>query len=382
MKIEFYRHNINDDDISRVNQVLRSIFLTTGDQVKEFEQQLACYLGCKYAVGLTSCTAALHLALLACNIGPGDEVITTPMTFIATVNAIIHTGATPVFVDVEPDTGNLDASLIEKAITSHTRAILPVHLYGQLCDMRSIREIADNHGLYVIEDAAHCLEGERDGIRPGQLGDVACFSFYATKNITSGEGGAIVTNNQEIAAKIRRLSLHGMSKGAADRYVKKYEHWDMVECGWKYNMDNIQAALLIGQLDRIDQLRQRREEISHRYEEAFDNIPGISYPRIKPGNNKSARHLFTIWVEPDNRDNVLHGLQERGIGVAINFRAIHLLTYFVNEYKFERNMFPCAERIGDSTVTIPLYPKLMDEEVTYIIDALREVTRDETVFIS
>jgi dTDP-4-amino-4,6-dideoxygalactose transaminase len=373
MKVEFYRHNINDDDIHRVNQVLRSIFLTTGNAVKEFEQQLATYLGCKYAVGLTSCTAALHLALLACNIGPGDEVITTPMTFIATANTIVHTGATPVFIDVEPDTGNLDASQIENAITPRTRAILPVHLYGQLCDMRAIRRIADKHGLYIIEDAAHCLEGEREGIRPGQLGDVACFSFYATKSITSGEGGAIATNNQEIADKIRLFSLHGMTKGAADRYVKKYEHWDMVECGWKYNMDNIQAALLIGQLNRIDQLWQRREEISRRYEEAFDHIPGISYPKMKAGNNKSGRHLFTIWVEPDKRDYVLHGLQERGIGVAVNFRAIHLLSYFANEYKYKRNMFPYAERIGDSTISIPLYPKLKNEEITYVTNSVLEV---------
>lgn len=371
MKIEFYRHNIDENDITRVNQVLRSIFLTTGDQVKEFEDQLAAYLGVKHAVGLTSCTAALHLSLLACDIGPGDEVITTPMTFIATANAILHCGAKPVFVDVEPNTGNIDATLIESAITPRTKAILPVHLYGQLCDMKTIRKIADKHKLFIIEDAAHCIEGKRDGIGPGQLGDVACFSFYATKNITSGEGGAIATNSQEIAERVKLLRLHGMSKGAADRYVKKYEHWDMVECGWKYNMDNIQAALLLGQLERIDQLWQQREKICKQYEEAFNDVPGLNYPKMIPGDNKSARQLFTIWVKPSRRDAILHGLQERGVGVAVNFRAIHLLRYFRENFVFTRRMFPIAENIGDSTISIPLYPKLTDIEVNYIIDTVK-----------
>lgn len=373
MHIEFYRHNIDEDDINRVNQVLHSIFLTTGDQVKEFEEQLAAYLGVKYAVGLTSCTAALHLSLLACGIGPGDEVITTPMTFIATANAILHTGAKPVFVDVEPDTANIDASLIEAAITSHTKAILPVHLYGQLCDMRAIRRIADKHDLYIIEDAAHCLEGVREGIRPGQLGDVACFSFYATKSITSGEGGAIATNSQNIAERVKLLRLHGMSKNAADRYIKKYEHWDMVECGWKYNMDNIQAALLIGQLGRTDSLCQLREEIAQRYEKAFNNIPGLDFAKIKPGYNKSSRHLFTIWVVPEKRDKVLYDIQEQNIGVAVNYRAIHLLSYFRNEFEFTRGMFPVAEKIGDSTISIPLYSSLSDIEVDYVIKSVLEV---------
>lgn len=371
MKIEFYRHNIDEDDITRVNQVLRSIFLTTGDQVKEFEDKLAAYLKIKYAVGLTSCTAALHLSLLACDIGPGDEVITTPMTFIATANAILHCGAKPVFVDVEPDTGNIDAALIESAITPRTKAILPVHLYGQLCDMKAIRKIADKHKLFIIEDAAHCIEGKRDGIGPGQLGDVACFSFYATKNITAGEGGAIATNSQEIAERVKLLRLHGMSKGAADRYVKKYEHWDMVECGWKYNMDNIQAALLLGQLERIDHLWQRREEICEQYEKAFSGIPGIDYPRVIPGDNKSARQLFTIWVEPSLRDAILHGLQERGVGVAVNFRAIHLLKFYRQKYGFSKGIYPRAEQIGDCTMSIPLYPKLLEDEVAYVINTVK-----------
>lgn len=188
-KIEFYKHSISQKDIDNTVKVLRSLFLTTGETVKEFEEKFSQYLGCKYTVGVTSCTAALHLSLLAYGVGSGDEVITTPMTFIATANSIIHAGATPVFVDVEPETGNIDANLIEGAITSRTKAILPVHLYGQMCDMKRIREIADKYHLLVIEDAAHAIETSREGVRPGELGDAACFSFYATKNITSGEGG-------------------------------------------------------------------------------------------------------------------------------------------------------------------------------------------------
>lgn len=372
MKVEFFKHNINDEDIQRATKVLNSVFLTTGEEVKLFESKLASYVGCEYAVGLTSCTAGLHLALLACGIGQGDEVITTPMTFIATANSVIHVGAKPVFVDVEPSTGNIDVTKIEAAITKKTRAIILVHLYGQLCDMKEIRRIADKYNLSVIEDAAHSLESVRDGIRPGQLGDVVCFSFYATKNITSGEGGAIATNSAELADKIRKLSLHGMSKGAAQRYTKKYEHWDMELCGWKYNMDNIQAALLNGQIDRIDSLLADRERISQQYEKELSNVSGVDFPQIYPGS-KSARHLFTIWVDGEKRDYIMSQLQDEGVGVAVNFRAIHLLKYFRQEYGFERGAYPVAEKIGDSTITIPLYPKLSDEEINHVINSIKKV---------
>jgi dTDP-4-amino-4,6-dideoxygalactose transaminase len=373
MRIEFHKHNISQQDIDNATQVLHSIFLTTGEQVGEFEKNFSQYLGCRYTVGVTSCTAALHLSLLASGIGPGDEVVTTPLTFIATANSVMYVGARPVFVDVEPETGNINADLIEAAVTSKTKAILPVHLYGQICDMRKIRKIADTHSLAVIEDAAHAIEAVRDGSRPCELGDAACFSFYATKNITSGEGGAVSTNNKEIAEKIEKLRLHGMSKGAAERYSNRYEHWDMEILGWKYNMDNIQAALLLGQLNRIEQNWERRELICRMYEDAFKNNPNISLLKIVPGS-KSARHIFTILVPPERRDDILWKLQEKGVGVAVNFRVIHLLSYYRRTFGYEKGVFPVAETIGDSTITIPMYPKLTDEEVQYIIQMVKEVT--------
>jgi len=373
MRVEFYKHTISQGDIDNAVKVLNSLFLTTGETVEHFERRFSQYLGCKYAVGVTSCTAALHLSLLAYGIGADDEVITTPMTFIATANAIIHAGATPVFVDVESETGNMDAGLIEGAISSRTKAILPVHLYGQLCDMKRIRKVADKHHLAIIEDAAHAIEANREGIRPAELGDAACFSFYATKNITSGEGGAISTNNEGTAEKLKKLRLHGMSKGAAERYFKRYEHWDMEMLGWKYNMDNIQAALLLNQLENIEKNLERRQEICGMYEDAFTGDSRVSCLRVLP-DSKSARHMFTILVPPERRDGILRQLQERGIGVAVNYRAIHLLTFYRQAYGYKRGMFPVAEEIGDSTITLPLYPKLTNEEVRYVIQAVREVT--------
>lgn len=375
MKVDFYKHNLTQQDIDNAVKVLNSLFLTTGEAVAEFESKFSQYLGCKYTVGVTSCTAAMQLSLLALGIGSGDEVITTPMTFIATANSILHAGATPVFVDVEADTGNIDAGSVEGAITEKTKAILPVHLYGQLCDMRKLRKIADEHHLVIVEDSAHAIESVRDGVRPGGLGDASCFSFYATKNITSGEGGAISTNDQETADTLKKLRLHGMSKGAAERYTKRYEHWDMEILGWKYNMDNIQAALLLNQLEKIEEYWQRREAICNMYEEAFEDVPEITCLKVLPGS-KSGRHLFTILVHPDTRDLVLERLQQKGVGVAVNFRAIHLLTYYRQAYGYGRGVFPIAERIGDSTITLPLYPKLTDAEVEYVIKSVKEACAD------
>ncbi len=289
MKVEFFKHNINKQDIANVNKVLNSLFLTTGDTVKEFENKFALYLGIKNVIGVTSCTAALHLCLLAWGIGEGDEVITTPMSFCATSNAILQSGAFPMFVDVEKDTGLIDVELIEDAITSKTKAIMPVHLYGQMCDMRRIRQIANKYNLVVIEDAAHCIEGYRDNTKVGHLGDAACFSFYATKSITCGEGGAIVTDDTEKAGLIKTLRNHGTNKLDIG--------YNMPILGYKYNMNNIQAAFaLSGHLELVGKQRFVHDYIHN----LFDIDPESIFLQWQKTNNQviAVRHANTLSVLP------------------------------------------------------------------------------------
>ena len=367
MKVDFYRHNIDEADISRLVDTIHTPFITTGPLVAEFEERFAQYLGVAGAVAVASCTQAGFLALAYWQIGPGDEVIVPAMTFLASATMVLHTGATPVFVDVDPLTGLIDPAAVEAAITSRTRAIVAVHLYGQLADMRALRAVADRHGLRLLEDSAHCIEGIRDGFKPASLGDAACFSFYATKNITCGEGGAIASNDADLVAGTRLLRLHGMNKSAADRYTKRYQHWDMVMLGYKANMTDMQASLLVGQLERIETLLARRESIAQTYEQRFCEI-GVGHPRIVEG--RSARHVFTIWTEPGQRDRVLTELQESEIGVAVHYRAVPTLTYFRETYQLRPNQFPVAESIGDRTLTIPLYPTLAEEQIAHVLDSV------------
>jgi UDP-4-amino-4-deoxy-L-arabinose-oxoglutarate aminotransferase len=370
MKIEFFRHDLGPDELESVAQVLAGPMLTTGETVERFERRFAGYLGRHHALAVSSGTGALHLSLLALGVGAGDEVITTPMTFVATATAILEAGATPVFVDVEPDTGNLDASLIEGAITRRTRAIVPVHLYGQMCDMRTIRAIADRHRLHVIEDAAHCIEGMRDGIRPGDLADTACFSFYATKSLACGEGGAVVTDDERLAERLRLLRLHGMTRDAADRHRGGYRPWDVVVLGWKYNLDNLHAALLLPQLDRLEANWQRRDALARLYEQRLEQMPGIALPTVRPGS-RHARHLFVAWVEDGRRDALLAAMQAADIGVTVNYRAIHELTYFREGFGFGRGDFPVAERLGDAAISLPLYPRLPMDHADHVVDVLQ-----------
>jgi dTDP-4-amino-4,6-dideoxygalactose transaminase len=371
-KIEFYKHNLTLQDIKECEQVLNSLFLTTGAVVKKFEEDFSRYTRQRFTIGVSSCTAALFLALKRYDIGPGDEVITTPMTFIATANVVEHCGAKPVFVDVEDDTGNLDARKIEAVIGPRTKAIIPVHLYGQMCDMRSISTIARRHNLRVIEDCAHCIEGVRDGVRVGEVSDAACFSFYATKNITSGEGGAITCNDEESAHWYSCARSHGMTKNAAQRYEKLYEHWDMQFLGYKANLTNIQASLLLHQLERIEDLWKARQRIAQAYISAFTGKDYLKLHALR-SDTKHAHHLFTVLTDPRSRDRHLGELQKAGIGVVVNYRAVHLLDYYRKKYSFTRGTFPHAELIGDSTITIPLYPRLEEDEVAYVIEQVSRI---------
>ncbi len=368
-KIPFYRHDLGQPELDSVAHVLAGDILTTGDTVAVVEAKLCELTGRRHALCVTSCTGAMHMALLALGVGPGDEVITTPMSFVATATAIIEAGATPVFVDVEPDTGNMDAERIEAAVTPRTKAILPVHLYGLMCDMARIREIAARHGLHVVEDAAHCVEGSRDSLRPGEASAAACFSFYATKNLTCGEGGAIVTDDTVLYERLKLLRLHGMTKMAADRHRFGYSHWDMASMGWKYNLSNIDAALLLPQFDRLYANLERRHALARRYDDALAGHPGLVLPASRPGA-VHARHVYTVWIRNGMRDHVIQELTTERIGCVVNYRAIHLMTYFRETFGYEPGRFPIAERIGDETVSIPFYPTMPPEHVDAVSEAL------------
>lgn len=366
-RVEYFKHNLEAVDKAELMKVLDTVFLTTGAVTKTFEEQFAQYLGVKHAVGVMSCTHALELSLRYFNIGAGDEVITTPLSYVATANAIEFMGAKPVFVDVEWTTANIDPSLIEAAITPRTKAIIPVHLYGQMCDMYAIKAIADKHNLIVIEDAAHCIEGTYKGIRPGVLSDAACFSFYATKNITSGEGGAIATNNDAMKKWLTSGRSHGISSSAADRYTKKYQHYDMEFLGMKTNMTNMQAALLVHQLERIENLLAQRKRLFDRYEQL---LTICEKPQTAPDAGH-AYHVFSVWLS--NRDAAIDYLYEKGVGVAVHYRPTHLMSYYKNKYGYKKGDFPIAEYIGESTLSLPLYPLLLEEEVAYVCDALKSL---------
>lgn len=375
MKVDFFKHNITEADRKALEKTLKGLFITTGKEVARFEKKFAAYLKAPYAVGVTSATAALHLALEALGVGKGDEVITTPLTFVASVNAILHAGAKPVFVDVEPDTGNLDAANIEKAITKKTKAILPVSLYGQLPDMKTIKKIARAHKLKIVEDNAHALEARRDGYRAGQMADAAAFSFYATKNITSGEGGAITVHSRKLADTLVKTRLHGMTKDAAKRYGGgAFQYYDMDRMGWKYNMFNIQAALLINQIERIEGNLKLRQKVWGWYLNELKGVEGIEFPVIRSGS-RSAMHLFTIQVDRKKRDKVLNGLIKKGIGVSIHFKPAHLMSYYRKNFKLTRGMFPNTEAIGNKTITLPFYPTLKKREVKYVAKSVKEILR-------
>jgi len=365
--VEFFRHTLGAAELASVKETLDSVFLTLGPRVGVLEKRLAEYLEVEDVVGLSSCSMALILALRVAGIGPGHEVITTPMTFVATPNAVLQVGATPVFVDVEAQSGLIDPAQVEAAITPRTRAILSVGLYGQLADLRALRRIADRHGLVLIDDAAHALEAERDGVRVAQLADLTAFSFYATKNITCGDGGALAVRDARVAEQLRRLRNHGITKDAASRYGRGYTHWDMVELGYKAAMTDIEAALLLPQVDRIEAQRDRREKLVQRYER---QLVGNTAVMLVPRLGRSAHHLFALLVPAELRDAVLAGLGRRQIGCTVNYRSVHTLRYFREQLAIPREALPRASEFGDRTVSLPLWPDLPPEDVDVVVEAL------------
>jgi dTDP-4-amino-4,6-dideoxygalactose transaminase len=357
-----------------VLSVLRSGWLTTGPRTKELELRFAAFRGAAHAVGVNSCTAALHLCLLCLGVGPGSEVVTSPMTFASTANVIVHCGATPVFCDVQEDTLNMDPRSLEGAITARTRAIIAVHFAGHPCDMDEIRAVADKHGIPVVEDAAHAVEAAYRGRPTGSLGAAAAFSFYATKNVTSGEGGMLTTDDAELAARASVLALHGISRDAWKRYGEEgYVHWDIVAPGYKYNMFDLQAALVDAQLDKVDAFWLRRRELVEAYDAAFAGVDELR-PLARRDYVTPSHHLYVVRVSPDagvTRDAFMARVQARGVGVGVHFRAVHLHPYYRETFGFEPGMFPVAEAAGDSVVSLPLHPGLTDDEVARVVRTCR-----------
>ncbi len=350
-----------------MRETLSSIFITLGPRVAEFEQAFADYLGLPHVIGVSSCSTAMVLALHAFGIGPGDEVVTTPMTFVATPNAALQVGATPVFADVDPNTGLLDPDRVEAAITPRTKAILTVSLYGQLTNVKRLRAIADRHGLVLIEDAAHAVETRLGDARTGSHSHAAAFSFYATKNLTCGDGGALAVHDDELATRLKSLRNHGITKDAATRYGQAYTHWDMRELGYKAALTDVQAAILLPQLGQLDARRAQRQALVERYE---NELKGHPHVELIARHGVSAHHLFAVLVPAALRDRVLAGLGRRRIGCAVNYRAVHTLAYYRDRFGFAREAFPHAAAFGERTITLPLWPNLPSDDVSVVVAAL------------
>jgi dTDP-4-amino-4,6-dideoxygalactose transaminase len=368
---------IEDAEIQEVVATMKSGWLGSGPKVAQFETDFKRYKGVEHAVALHSCTAALHLSMLAAGIGAGDEVITTPMTFCATVNAILHAGGMPVLADIDPLTMNIDPVEIRKRITSKTRAIVPVHFAGRSCDMDSLLEIAREFGLKIIEDCAHAIETEYRGMKAGTIGEFGCFSFYVTKNVVTGEGGLVLTRNGDDASRIKILGLHGMSKDAWKRFGDDgYKHYQVVECGFKYNMMDLQAAIGIHQLRRVEPYWKRREQIWTRYMTELAGVP-VGLPAAPEADTRHGYHLFTLQVGKErsglSRDAFIDAMTANNIGVGVHYLSIPEHPYYQKTFGWKPEDYPHAMRVGRSTVSIPMSAKLSDRDVDDVIAGIKTI---------
>jgi dTDP-4-amino-4,6-dideoxygalactose transaminase len=373
----FGQPRIEQGEIDEVLDSLQRAWLGTGPKVARFERDFAVYKGVEHVAALNSCTAALHLSLLAAGVGRGDEVITTPLTFCATVNAIIHAGATPILADIDPVTMNIDPNEIARRVTPRTRAIVPVHFAGRPCDMTAIMQIAQQNDLKIIEDCAHAIETEYKGRQAGTFGEFGCFSFYATKNIVTGEGGMVIARRQEDIARIKVLGLHGMSQDAWKRFGDDgYKHYYVTECGFKYNMMDLQAAIGIHQLKRIESYWKCRESIWRQYMEAFVELP-IVLPTPPEPETRHAYHLYTVLIEEEragiSRDRFLEGMKAQGIGVGVHYLSLPEHPYYQQTFGWKPEDYPQAMRVGRQTVSLPLSAKLTPDDSARIVCAVKNV---------
>ena len=374
--IPFSRPWIDDTEIEAVSQVLASKWISTGARVREFERAFAEYLGVQHAIAVSSCTAALHLSLVVTGIGVGDEVITTPYTFTATAEAIRYVGAKPVFVDIDPETLNIDVTKIEQAITPCTKAIMPVHIAGLACDMDALREICQTYNLVLIDDAAHAIPTEYKGQYIGTLGDLSAFSFYANKNITTGEGGMITTNDDALAEPLRTMRLHGIDKDAWARQSKRsIWRYDITTEGYKYNMTDIQAAMGLCQLMKLNKQHERRQNFAQIYQTELSKLSQISTPFIPDNSAEHARHLYIIQLNTGDRDEFVEALREENIECSVHYIPLHLFDFYQKQYGYSVGDFPHAEEVFERVVSLPLHPGLTESDVHLVVDAIRSVLK-------
>jgi perosamine synthetase len=377
--LPFNRAFIEEQDIEEVLEVLRSGWLTTGPRVKQFEASFCEFTGAAHSVALSSCTAALHLALAAIGVTEGDEVIVPTMTFASTGETVLYFKARPVLVDCAPNSFHVDPRQVEAAITDRTKAIVPVHYSGFACDMDAILDIARRHGLKVIEDAAHALPSTYKGKMIGTLGDITCFSFYATKTLTTGEGGMATTDNEQYAERIRSLSLHGISKDAWKRYSAEGSwRYDIQEVGYKYNLTDIQAALGLAQLAKRQLTHTLRTQLAERYNRGLASLDAFETAHI-PDHVTNAWHLYVLQVKPDvlriGRDRLIEELKSRGIGTSVHFIPLHLHSLY-QRLGYREGQFPHAEARFNGAISLPLYPGMTDEDSDRVIAALHDITQD------
>jgi dTDP-4-amino-4,6-dideoxygalactose transaminase len=378
--LPFSRPSISQAAIDEVVTCLKSGWITTGPRVRQFEDDLKTYLGAPLVLALTSATAGLHLVLTALKLKPGDEVITTPMTFAATLNTIVLAGGRPVLVDVEPGTYNMDVAKIEKAVTKHTRAIMPVHFAGLPVDLDPLYDIAKKHNLRVIEDAAHAIGTEYKSRRIGSFGDIQVFSFHPNKNMTTGEGGCVATRDEKLASDVALLRFHGMDREAWNRFGKKgSQHYEIITPGYKYNMMDIQAALGLHQLKQLDGFIERRTVLALRYQKVLADWPQWTLTSAPSYPHLHAWHLYTPLINPDvskiDRDAFMQGMKERNIGTGLHYRAVHLYPYYRDQFGFKRGDFPNAESISDRIVSLPLFPAMTDADQDRVIAAMKDLFR-------
>jgi dTDP-4-amino-4,6-dideoxygalactose transaminase len=377
--LPFHRPWFGEEELEQLRQALQSGWLTRGPKTLAFEEAFRRYIGAAAAVGVNSATSGLHLALVTLGIGTGDEVITTPITFAATPNEIEHAGARPIFVDVDPTTWLIDPQRVAEAITPRTKAIMPVHLYGQSCDMDVLRDIARTHDLCIVEDAAHAIESTWKDEKIGTIGDITVFSFYPTKNISTGEGGMLTTMDSDLAERASRLAMHGNSKDAWKRYSDSgFSHYMLEERGYKYHMFDLLAAIGLAQLPKIQAWWERRSVLWRRYDEVFRDMPGIRpIPHIMPGRH--AYHLYVIEIDPITagieRDALMQALQADGIGVGVHYVGMHLQPYYRTRYGFRPEDFPVATRASQRMLSLPLYPRLTDAEQERIVTTVARLIR-------